>query len=262
MDVVVDDGVAVLEVLALGDAVGADEDVQLARLFGVDQRLLLGKGREQRQQALEVVGLAAAGHGAQCGVRGIAAGDLAHMYLVGLDQKVGEVVVEVVRGVGEGREDQHLAIAGIDGRAELAGDLRFEVLELGVVLRGDLGHFFQQFFDEDEVGGQVLLPARHVHVVEVDLDLLADGVLAGHGDVVIIEVRVFQTSRDVGKAAGDTALLPVRDLFQGGGVAALQAGEREAKGFNGAFQALEQVHRHQGLQAFLAVYLLELGPAS
>ena len=53
MDVVVDEVVAVLEVLAFGDAVGADEDVDLAGLVGQDRRLLLGAWREEREQGLE-----------------------------------------------------------------------------------------------------------------------------------------------------------------------------------------------------------------
>src|SRR5690606_11299085 len=41
VDVVVDEIVAVLEVLALGDAVRCNQDVQLGRLVGYDQVLLL-----------------------------------------------------------------------------------------------------------------------------------------------------------------------------------------------------------------------------
>ena len=98
---------------------------------------------------MEVVALAAAGNGAERGFWRVAAGDFGAMHLVVVQQVLGQVVVEVVGGVGEGGEDQHLAVAGVDRRGELAGDLGFQVLQLGVVARGDLGHFGQQLVDEE-----------------------------------------------------------------------------------------------------------------
>ena len=57
VDVVVDQIVAILKVLAFGDAVRADEDVDLAGLVRQDQMLFLRPRREQREQGLEVVAL-------------------------------------------------------------------------------------------------------------------------------------------------------------------------------------------------------------
>src|SRR5450759_4674683 len=54
MDVVVDEVVTVLKVLALADDVCADEDVQFARLLRHGQVPLLRSRREQREDLLEV----------------------------------------------------------------------------------------------------------------------------------------------------------------------------------------------------------------
>ena len=70
VDVVVNQVIAVLQVLPLGDAVGADEDINLTRLPGKDGGFLLGDRREERQQRLEVVALLEGRFGA------VAAGDL------------------------------------------------------------------------------------------------------------------------------------------------------------------------------------------
>ena len=51
VDVVVDEVVAVLEVLAFGDAIGRDENVDFAWLVGHGEGLLLGSRREEREQA-------------------------------------------------------------------------------------------------------------------------------------------------------------------------------------------------------------------
>ena len=54
VDVVVDEPVAVLEVLAFGDAVGGDEQVEFA-FAGEVLRALLGAGRERGEDAAEVL---------------------------------------------------------------------------------------------------------------------------------------------------------------------------------------------------------------
>ena len=54
MDVVVDEVIAILQVLAFGDAIGGDEHVDFAVILGQEQRLFLGKRRKQGQELLEV----------------------------------------------------------------------------------------------------------------------------------------------------------------------------------------------------------------
>ncbi|MNC33516.1 hypothetical protein D3C75_819100 [compost metagenome] len=55
VDVVVDEVVTVLQVLALGDAVGANQQVDLSRFVGQDNGLFFGARREEGEQLLEVV---------------------------------------------------------------------------------------------------------------------------------------------------------------------------------------------------------------
>ena len=57
VNVVVHQKIAVLEVLAFRDAVCGDQDINLAQLIRHDRRLLLGAGREQREQGLEIIAL-------------------------------------------------------------------------------------------------------------------------------------------------------------------------------------------------------------
>ena len=55
MNVVVDEIVTVLQVLAFADDVGADQHIEFAGVFGHGEVALLGLRREQRQDLLEVV---------------------------------------------------------------------------------------------------------------------------------------------------------------------------------------------------------------
>ena len=48
VDVVIDEVIAVLEVLALGDAIGGDEQVDFAVDFGIEQILFLRARRKER----------------------------------------------------------------------------------------------------------------------------------------------------------------------------------------------------------------------
>ena len=113
VDVVVDQVVAVLKVLALGDAVGGDQDVDLAGRGRVDHGAFLGERREGGQDRGEIpadLGQVSSGccryaghHGAECRPSSSKA-------------QSAMLVVEVVGGVGKGGEDDDLAIAGVDGR--------------------------------------------------------------------------------------------------------------------------------------------------
>ena len=221
MDVVVDQVVAVLQVLAFGDAVGADQDVDFAGLVWIDRCLFLGTRREQGQQTLEIVALAAAGHCSESGRGGLATGDLACMYLIDAQQITGQVVVQVIGRIGKRSEDQHLLIAGVDGRIELAGDEVFQVLQFGIFGRSDLGHFTQKFVDEQQIGLQILLPRRQIHVFQADLDFLAYGDIARHRQVVIVEVRFFEGRGDISKVAGHAGLIEEGDLVQCAAVSGL-----------------------------------------
>ena len=55
VDVIVDQVIAVLKVLPLGDTVGANQQVQFGRFIWQHLSLLLGARRKKRQQRLEII---------------------------------------------------------------------------------------------------------------------------------------------------------------------------------------------------------------
>lgn len=94
--------------------------------------------------------------------------------------------------------------------ADLAQHVSFQVLELGVFLRRHLVHGGQQGLDERQVFGELVLPARQVHVGQADLDLATHGIRARTpqvfevGQVVVFRVQVGEgigEIRHVGRAA-------------------------------------------------------------
>ena len=95
---------------------------------------------------------------AKRGLGPVGADDARGVETVPLLENRGEVLVEVVGGVGKGGEEENFAVAGIDGRGDLAEDVVFQVLEFGVVGRRDLLHLLEQGLDHAEVGAQVVLP--------------------------------------------------------------------------------------------------------
>ena len=139
MDVVVDEVVAVLQVLAFGDTVGADQQIDFVRLVRQHHGFLFRARREQGEQFLKIVA-ALVGAAFDGGLRRTLAGDLGAVKSELGQQLWREVCVQVIGGVGKGGEDQHLLVAGVDGVFDLAEQLRLEVLQLSVVLRRDLAH--------------------------------------------------------------------------------------------------------------------------
>ena len=92
--------------------------------------------------------------------------------------------VQIIGGVRESGEDEHLAIAGIDWSFDLGHDVLFQVLQLGVVGWGDLFHLAEERLDQTEIGLQVVLPRGEVHVSELDVDL-ATGVKCYFGKILV-----------------------------------------------------------------------------
>ena len=128
MDVVVHQAVAVLQVLALGDAVRREDDVDLAER-PLALRQLLGDGREPRKDVLE----GGPGELKRVGPVGAA------RHLGALDAELPlqpgrQLLEEVRRRVGERAEHQHLAVAGVVRLADLARDEVAKLHELGVAL--------------------------------------------------------------------------------------------------------------------------------
>ena len=129
VDVVVDDGVAVLEVLAFADAVGGDEQIEFP-FSGEILGTLFGAGREGRDDADEIL--------AEFGQRGLVVagtGDEGGMQPETLLCPRGKLLIEILSRIGERGEDDDLAIARVERLTALALDDAAEIAELGITRR-------------------------------------------------------------------------------------------------------------------------------
>ncbi|MPM29594.1 hypothetical protein SDC9_76134 [bioreactor metagenome] len=248
MDVVVDEVVAVLEVLALADDVGADQYVQLAGFARHGHVTLLGARGEQGHDLLEVVALP------QRGVGAVAAGDNRRLQS-SCSEGGREVLVEVISGVREGGEHQNLAVAGVDRMLLFGVDDVLELAELQIVVGGDLVHLVEEFAKGLAVIPQVPLPGLDVEVVQVDADLVpeSEGLDVGVVLVVDVEVLACHVRHKVGEVSSVVA-----DPGQGVCDGALDLAQRQPEGFHGAFQAFEKVDGHQLLETLLAARLPQI----
>ena len=100
------------------------------------------------------------------------------------------MLVQVIGGVCESGEDQHLTIAGIDWRFDFCQNQFLQVLELRIISRRYLFHFTEKRLDQTEIRFQVVLPRGEVHVAELDIDLAA-GLLIGRHLLGIKEFKIF-----------------------------------------------------------------------
>ena len=135
VDVVVDEVIAVLKVLALGNAVRGDEQINLAVLrHGRNLVAVLGARGKVGEDLVEV-GLA------ERGVVATAAGDQRDVDAKVVVRPGWQRVEQVFGGVGKGGEHEHLLVrfaAFVGGGVfDLALDEVFQLFELGVALRGD-----------------------------------------------------------------------------------------------------------------------------
>ncbi len=136
VDVVIDEEIAVLEVLALGDAIGGDKQVNFLRLRHGRHFVAVFGARGEVGEDLVEIGLA------ECGVVIATAGDQRNMDAQVLPRPGRQLLEQVCRGIGKGGEDEHLPV----GLAELVGggvfglalDEALEFLELGVAFGGDI----------------------------------------------------------------------------------------------------------------------------
>src|SRR5690606_2475559 len=102
MDVVVDQEVAVLKVLALGNTVGCDQEVDLA-LLAQFLRPFFRTGREGTQDRTHV-----ATQAAEARLVRAATGDKRGVYTQCFPRPARQFPIEVFGSIGEGREEENL----------------------------------------------------------------------------------------------------------------------------------------------------------
>ena len=117
MNIVVDERVAVLEVLTLRDTVGSNEDIDVALLFREKQFTLLRYRREEGQDGVEVimdvrhVGL------------GATTGDETGVHAVLTEDSIRQNLIEVFSRVAEGGEDDNLLVLSVDRMTPFVADI-------------------------------------------------------------------------------------------------------------------------------------------
>ena len=157
------------------------------------------------------------------------------------------VAIEIIRRVGEGREQQDLSIVRVDRRADLVGDDPFESRQLRVSIRRHKASGGQQRAETITVLGKILPPTNAINVLQQHLDLAANEQRFEGGiiDIDIVDGR-FLNGIVMGVDLGEQGL-DVSEL-------ALD-GQRERS--DRAFHPLQDIHAQQVNEAFLAVYLAE-----
>ena len=230
VNVVVHQTVAILQVLSLGDAVRGKNDVYLALGAG-GLRQLLGGGAEVGQDVLEggtreLEGIGAVG----------AARDLGALQAQLVLEHGRQLVEEVVRGVREGAEDQHLAVVLVVGVSDLLHDEVAQPRELGVTLWGYGVGVLEELAQDRNVEVQVLGQAQCVDVTQVNANLAAR--------LELLHVIVVKAVRDALGVVGCARLARVQAMAQV--LAALQdTVQRDAEGVHGGLHALEHVDPHE-----------------
>ena len=171
VDIVVDDAVAVLQVLAFGNTVGRDEHVDVLALEPrIRDVAVLRYRTEAGDDFVHVVANAldrAAG-----ALR--AASDLSGLEPIATLHIGSDVLVEVVRRVSERRKDQQLLVARIYGVLDLVRDNAPELSQFRVMLGIDGGDKLADVLERLEVLEHIALPANPVHILEREPALGAD----------------------------------------------------------------------------------------
>ena len=250
VDIVVDEVVAVLQVLAFGDAVGSNQKVDAAVVAGHQQTFVFGNGGKAGENGVEVA--------AQFGDSGAAfhaAGDHGGMYPEGFQHIGAYIVVEIFSGIGKGGENNHLAIAGIDGMLHLFPEDLQQFLQFAVVFGGDVAYHQNEQFQNVTVFDQAVPPGQVIHIANFDFDFAAKGeelafaLIVGVKFIHVADVGQFQR-RCRGFAVGvddlDGAVNQVHNALEGKG-----------EGVDRTFHALHQIDGGKAADALFAVGLGE-----
>ena len=241
MDVVVHQAVAVLQVLALGYAVGGEDDVDLAG-FAVAVRELFRLRGEVRQYRLEC-------RAAQLERVG-AVGASVHLRAFQAElalERCGQLVEEVVGRVRERAEHEDLLVAGVVRVRDLLGYELPQPYELGVALGRHRVCVAEKQAQLLDVVVEVLSQAQRVNVAQVNVHLAAGHELLG----VIVVVELCVGAAHVVRNARAYVVEPSTQVH----AAVQDAPQRDAEAVHGRLHALEHVHAHQVCDGGGAVHL-------
>ena len=132
MDVVVDQVVAVLQVLTLRDAVCGDEHINDLWLLREEFVFFFRDRREECQYTIEI-----GWHSFNGGTDSVACHQT-HMQSCFFFYQRSQVIVKIFCCIGEGCENEHLLVVAVNGMCKLLSQVLNKHLEFAVMLRVDV----------------------------------------------------------------------------------------------------------------------------
>ena len=130
VNIIVDQIIAVLQVLALGYTVCRYQNVNVYRVFLHEDIPVLGNGREAGQYIIEARPQSFCRrfpiHGA---------GDQSRIQAVLVLDVLADMLIQILRRIRKGRENQHLFVSGVDGMLDLVRYQSKQLLQLCIMLR-------------------------------------------------------------------------------------------------------------------------------
>ena len=250
MNVVIDEIIAVLQVLTFGNTVGGNQNVNFIRTPRKQHSTPFGNRRETGQNVI---------HAAVEPFDGRSAfhrtGDHGGVKSVTFHDVLADVFIQVFRRVGECREHQHFAVAGVDGVFDFIGDDSEQFLELGIMIRGYVRYKGDQHHQCIPVLAQQFTPRQEIHVGEVNFDLFA---YRKHRAVLLVYIEVIFLIHfkhgEIDISGFFIFLYRVERVIN----ELHNARQRELEGMDGAFQTLEKIDGHQVADTFFTPHLRQV----
>ena len=211
--------------------------------FGMTSALSFDARREQREDLLEVEPLAEGRLGrVRCPVT------IAVLRAVPRRERRRQFAVEVVGGVGEGGEDQHLPVAGVDGARRpcrvMRASARWSLRSCSGVTTLPSRRASSRM--RLAVVPEVAPPGLDVHVIQVDLDLRADRAASSGPRSRRHRASMSPNGGRRGRRSRRAWSSSRPERLRRRSASTLR--EREPERLDRALQALEQVDRHELLE--------------
>ena len=246
MNVIVDQIIAVLQVLTFRNAVCRNQHINFRGTTGHQNIPVFGNGREAGQHVVECC-LEAFDRGTSVN----RAGNYSGIQPIFLLYKRTHIVKEVLCRIRKCRENQHFSVAGIDRVLNFFRQQLEQFLQLCVMLRRDICHHKGQQLQNFCIFPKLRTPALPVHICKVDFDFFADGekvsvfivhvkIVSGH--VVYIQISVAGAFKLV------NGLNRTINQF-------LDAHQGQLERMYRAFQPFQQVDTHQPTNTLLTASL-------
>ncbi|WP_337137953.1 restriction endonuclease [Sphingomonas aquatica] len=156
--------------------------------------------------------------------------------------------LEIMCGIGECREDDQLAVPGVDRFRQLLRNERLQMLKLGIMLGRDPGHIGLQCLDQSKICLQIVGKAGDVHITQVDPDLAADAECSKTFEFVILCLKRINVVGIVNDGASTRARAVAVDHVQCLAYVFSQRTKREPERMDRALKSLEQVAVADGLE--------------